>query len=213
MNEAKKKAIELGIAAGSVVLFAGAAIGGTFALFSSEKAVSNHLTVSSGIKAGLYLTSLSQDILDERGLIESKAVDLKAYKDGDGASAYDADKGGVDLSRYDGDIFQAGYIVPTMRGEATLRLYNLGDIAFDYEITTSIKAFDANGNTLTDAAVLTQVEWSVSPTGKSSSPVLKSSSSEIKVSYLFKNADDNNLAAGQTISMDIKVQATQATNN
>lgn len=201
---------ELLISLGCLTVGAGVAIGGTLALFTSEKTVTNRLTVGTGLKAGLYLTSLENDILTEAGTIKSKRADLTTYKDQSGNSAYDTDKQGVDLSKYTGSIFTVEYLAPTMTGEANLRLYNLGDLAFTFDVTLTKKGFDADGKEDSSAVVLDQVKWEMEI--KDDAKQVKASSyADIVLSYEFLDLDNNNDAAGQTVSLDLNIKATQVT--
>lgn len=201
---------ELLISLGCLTVGAGVAIGGTLALFTSEKTVTNRLTVGTGLKAGLYLTSLETDILTEEGSIESKEVDLTTYKDQSGNSAYDTDKQGVDLSKYTGSIFTVEYLAPTMTGEASLRLYNLGDLAFTFDVTLTKKGFDADGKEDSSAVVLEQIKWEMEV--KDDAKQVKASSyADIVLSYEFLDLDNNNDAAGQSVSLDVNIKTTQVT--
>lgn len=201
---------ELLISLGCLTVGAGVAIGGTLALFTSEKTVTNRLTVGTGLKAGLYLTSLENDILTEAGTIKSKRADLTTYKDQSGNSAYDTDKQGVDLSKYTGSIFTVEYLAPTMIGEANLRLYNLGDLAFTFDVALTKKGFDADGKEDSSAAVLEQIKWEME-VKDDAKQVNASSYADIVLSYEFLDLDNNNDAAGQSVSLDLNIKATQVT--
>lgn len=206
MGKTSNKALALAI--GCSVICAGVAVGGTLALFTSEKTVTNHLVVGAGLKAGLYLTSLEKDVLDENGLITRQDVNLATSYPG----AYDSAKEGVDLSKWDGDVITVDYLAPTMGGEATLRLYNLGDIAFTFTVTTSKKGYDSDGKENQSAAALNQIDWASEAKG-SVSQVNKGAYADIKLAYYFNDQNDNNEAMGQKVSFDVTIKATQVANN
>lgn len=193
----------------ALVLFSGVSIGTSFALFSSEKTITNHLTIGKGLMAGLYLSELKQDVIDdETGNIKENNYDLTEFKTDDGKSAYDDDKKAVDLSKYQEDIFQENLLAPTMTGEATLRLYNLGELAFSYKVETTKTAYDKEGKKDDNAEILDQIVFVFDYT---ESVVSKGSYAELKVSYEFKDRDDNNLAVEQSIAIDLRITTTQVT--
>lgn len=193
----------------ALVLFSGVSIGTSFALFSSEKTITNHLTIGKGLMAGLYLSELKQDVIDdETGNIKENNYDLTKFKTDDGRSAYDDDKKAVDLSKYQEDIFQENLLAPTMTGEATLRLYNLGELAFSYKVETTKTAYDKDGKKDDNAEILDQIVFVFDYT---ETVVSKGSYAELKVSYEFKDRDDNNLAVEQSIAIDLRITTTQVT--
>lgn len=193
----------------ALVLFSGVSIGTSFALFSSEKTITNHFTIGKGLMAGLYLSELKQDVIDdETGNIKENNYDLTKFKTDDGKSAYDDDKKAVDLSKYQEDIFQENLLAPTMTGEATLRLYNLGELAFSYKVETTKTAYDKDGKKDDDAEILDQIVFVFDYT---ETVVSKGSYAELKVSYEFKDRDDNNLAVEQSIAIDLRITTTQVT--
>lgn len=204
MGRTSSKALALAI--GRSGICAGVAIGGALALFTLEEKVTNHLVVGTGLKAGLYLTSLEKDILDENGLIKKQKVDLpSSYPD-----AYDSTKEGVDLSKYSGDVIDVDYLAPTMGGEAMLRLYNLGDIAFTFTVTTNKVGYDSNGEENSSIAALKQIDWTAEAKDNVTQ-VYKGGYADIELSYYFNDQENNNEAMGQKVSLDVTIHATQVT--
>lgn len=187
--------------AAALVAAGGIAIGTAYALFTSERGVSTHLVISGNLKAELYLKELKQDVLDERGLITSRTVDLSTLKDRKGESLVPVAGKGVSLTDYGGKVFDGVRLVPTMEGSATFLLENTGDVAFDFTIETTKAAYDSEGRADGKAAVLSQIEWAVEE--PESKQVLKGSSKEITVSYAFKDLEGNNLAQEQTMDLDV----------
>lgn len=188
----------------ALVVFASVSIGTTFALFTSSKTVSNHLTISGGVKASVYLTALSYDEINtSTGLIETTTPTLSTYE------GYDSTKSGVDLSKYTSAIFPSNPIAPTMTGSATFTLYNTGDLAFNYTITTTYK--DKDGNNLDASSELRrQIVFSV-PDSNVSTTINKGDSKSVIVSYSFIDDEKNNDIASQSISLDLLFSVTQVT--
>lgn len=206
--EKKTKAKLVSAIIGSVVLL-GVSVGTTYALFSTEKTITNHLTIGGGLKAGLYLQSLVQDKIDaSTGLIAESTADLSQYVTSDGTSCYDSDKKAVDLAKYDGEIFNNIVIAPTMKGSATLRLYNLGDLAFTYQVNTTKTAYDKDGNVDADAKALDQIVFDFDYT---LATVEKGKYTDIVVSYEFLDTNENNEAMNQSIALDLVINTTQIT--
>lgn len=188
----------------ALVVFASVSIGTTFALFTSSKTVTNHLTISGGVKASVYLTALSYDSLTDKGLIQSNTVDLSTYSEG-----YEESKSGVDLSKYKDAIFPDTPIAPTMTGSATFTLYNTGDMAFNYTITPTYK--DKDGNSLDASSELRrQIVFTIADENTSTT-IEKDGHQQVTVSYSFIDDKKNNDLISQSITLDLLFNVTQVT--
>ncbi len=185
------------------------AIGTTYSLFTNKKDINTHLVISGDLKAELYLKELKQDVLNGDGLIETQTVDLSTLKDSSGANLVPTDGKGVPLLNYAGKIFDNVKLVPTMCGSATFLLCNTGDVAFDYVVETTTKAYASDGNEDSQAAILSQIEWTFDiPESKQ---IAKAGSNEITVSYEFKNLANNNDAQEQSMDLDITFKLSSVT--
>lgn len=182
----------------AATMFMSIAVGTTLALYTSNKSVNVHL-ISGSLEAELYLTSMVRDELDEDGLwLVDQEVDLT------GKTGYEDGKG-VDLSVNTEEVFSDILLVPGMTGTATFRVYNTGDVAFNYTVALVNKEADAE----LDA----ELEIT-SPTA--AAQVTVDSYSEFQVSYVFTDlgVDNdgvglNNDAMDQSVSFDISVLCTQ----
>ncbi len=194
----------------AALLLISAAVGTTYALFSSQKKVNAHLTIGQGVKAGLYLTSLTRDEIDQStGRPAEKTIGLSKYTS-DGKSVYDKDIGGVDLSLYKESVFPQLEIAPTMGGKAEFTLVNQGDVAFTYQLARTKKAYDADGKELgQDASILTQIHFSLED--QDNSIVDKNAKKKFSLSFEFVDDEENNLVQGQSLDADISVHVVQVT--
>lgn len=194
----------------AALLLVGAAVGTTYALFSSQKKVNAHLTIGQGVKAGLYLTSLTRDEIDQStGRPFEKNVELSSYAS-DGKNVYDKDVGGVDLSLYKESVFPQVKIVPTRGGKAEFTLINQGDIAFTYELSRTKKAYDSDGKELAQkAAILSQIHFTLDD--EDNSVVEKGGKKKFSLSFKFIDDEENNLVQGQSLDADISVHVVQVT--
>lgn len=89
-------------------------IGGTYALFTGNVEVNNHLSAGN-LKVGLTRVSYKEHNLDERGVLTDKIDDTV-----------------IDLTQDGKEIFTVDKAVPTSWYEATIEVSNLGSAAFDY---------------------------------------------------------------------------------
>lgn len=193
---------KLGIigAAVAAVAFGGLAVGTTYAIFTANKSKNVHIQTGS-LDAKLYLTSLVRDEVDSQGLwVVDKEVDITDWE------GYEEGKG-VDLSVYSGYVFDGILLIPGMTGTATFRLYNTGNIAFNYSVDKVIDNENSDPE-LVDDMIIT------CPT--SSGLVLSEGYSDFTFGYEFRDdgLDDNgdganNDAMGQTMSLDILVRCSQ----
>lgn len=191
-----------------LLVFGGAAIGTTVALFTSKKEVNAHLKIGGPLKASLYLTDLTQDVLGEDGMIAERKDDLTAYRTSKGEDAYDKDHKGVDLSVYDKNLAFFDGIVPTMTGKMEFLLVNTGDIAFSYSIDHTLSCFGRDGDLVDDEKILDQISYKVD----SSKTLLKAGEEDkITLTYKFLDKEENNSAMEMSFSLDFSVNVVQVT--
>ena len=88
-----------------------------------------------------------------------------------------------------------------MTGKATFVLVNTGDLAFDYVIEDTRKAYKADGTEDASAKIVDQVVFKSSLPEKTT--LKKGESEEITLSYVFNDTDKNNDAMGESIDIDI----------
>ncbi len=196
---AKKFALSLLAAA----LFGGIALGTTYSVFTSSKSVNTHIEIAGkdSLKASLYLKELKQDVLANDGTILIDQDMMSTIKDVSGESIVPDKRGYVDLSLYSGSIFSTVKLVPTMQGSATFVLVNTGDLAFDYVIEDTRKAYKADGSEDKNAKILDQVVFHSSLPETTS--LKKGESEEITLSYVFNDLNENNDVMGESISIDL----------
>ena len=199
----KKEKIILPILA--LVCLAGVALGTTYALFTSNKTVNNHINVGN-LKAGFYLSSITSDEITSTGDIAvDQEKDLSTY------TGYEAGRG-VDLAVYADDVVAVENFAPTMSGQAKFSVYNLGSIKFNYELKIISKSVTlANGTTANDDF---SEQFEVSLTGTAlGSLEANSNVSDIVISYTFLDREDNNDYQLASFSFDVQLVATQVTAN
>lgn len=201
------------------IIFAGAALlltattaaTATYALFSDQKNLVNHLEAGN-LKLGLKRTYLEWKLLDEDGYLKSgysaEVVDFTA--------ASNKNLFGIDNAK----------IVPQSYVEATLSIENKGSVAFNYWINV----FNTDEKT---SSLLSQLEVTVSDVagnvlnggqtianginlGSETAPlgqIAKTDSAKvIKVKVEFKDLDNNNDAMDQVVNFDMTFHAVQAVN-
>lgn len=193
----------------SLLVFSGAAIGTTVALFTSKKDVKTHLKVGNGLVAELYLKDFTRDVLTSDGMIQEENVDLTQYQNSSGENVYVSDKG-VDLSKYDKDLSFYDHIVPTMTGTMTFALYNVGQVAFNYSVSDSFVAYDEEGQVSDSAKIAEQIEYQVGFDEEKT--ILKAGEETLfTIHYEFMDDEENNLVMGQSFTIDFVVDMTQVT--
>ncbi len=196
----------------TVLLGVALVVGGTFALFSDEVTVNNHLSAGS-LEVGLQRTSFTTHTIADNGLMEdvtdSTVVDLVASND---------------------PVFNIVNAVPTSYYAAKLEVSNRGDVAFDYGVrilwntennaTDEQKLFaeqititisDAYGTTLKEFALADCAENQVSL----GSVLAKTNDAQdyptgsFIVKATFEDREDNNGVQLITIDFDLQVYAVQ----
>lgn len=190
------------ISVGALAVCLGATVGTTFALFTSEKTVNNHINAGN-LTCDFYLTEFVYDELDEDGLITSKTEDLTKW------TGWTASESGVDLKVFSGDVISVDKFCPSMEGYAVFKVKNTGDIAFNY--TFEVLNKKAVWADQTDKSSEFDTVMSVEVTGTSTDPVKKGQSvATNKVAFKFLNEASNDWQKA-TFSFDIQLVATQVT--
>jgi len=180
----------------------GATVGTTFALFTSEKTVNNHLNVGS-LSCGFYLNELKYDSLTSTGEIETKTEDLSSW------TGYKSATQNVDLKVYSGDVIKVEKMCPSMEGYAIFEVENAGDIAFTY--TFEVLNKHAEWADQTDKTEDFDSVMTVEVSGVSSDVVKKGEKvSTNKVSFKFLSTASNDWQ-NASFSFDIQLVATQIT--
>ncbi len=113
MNEGKKDTLWIS-ALLALVLCVALLIGGTYALFTGNVEVNNHLSAGN-LKVGLTRVSYKEWVLNDSGLMGEKT-----------------DSTAIDLTKNGNEIFTVEKAVPTAWYEATIEVSNEGSTAFDY---------------------------------------------------------------------------------
>lgn len=202
----KGKIRTLLVACVMIMLCSAMIVGGTYALWTDTVTVSNHL-VAGSLDVKLARTSLSKTYLDtETGYLTT-----------------DQDTTELDLSEATtANVFGIAddeLIVPCSSYEATLKLSNVGSVAFNYDVViqcTSVSnalaeqlavyVDDVQVGYLSDfyaegeEAIISQQTMSKTDAAKL-----------FTVKIVFEDLDTNNNAKGQSASFDLVVKATQAT--
>lgn len=186
-----------------LVLFGGIAVGATFALFSDSSTINSHVEAGT-LELGFTRTKLSGTKLNADGKLE----DFE-------------DSNPVDLKESQEDIFTFDEVVPTLYQEATLKVDNLGTLAFDYSIkfdategaetalANQLEVTVTQGETEVKKDTLARVlaEDSYIPLGSLDA----GGSADFVVKIEFLDTADNNSAKNTTLSFDFTLYCEQAT--
>ena len=213
-----KKRRTLLISCAIILLCTSMIVGGTYALLTEKVVAKNHL-VAGTLDVTLERTHLEYTTIDENGQL--KVVTNKDVIDF-------TDKTPENIFGLSGQT----KIVPGGYFQATMKLTNKGDIAFDYTIQvkmqTAMNAFaeqlqvtltDAEGKTLVDAEGKPIFDKKLSELGTTQSidtgSMLKAGVETFTVRVTFLNVDSalNNQAQGQEAMFDMIITATQQTPN
>lgn len=197
----------------AIAIFGGIAIGTTYSVFTSSKKVNTHIEIAGQdtLQASLYLKELKQDILAEDGTILKDQNMMSTIIDSSGKAIESDERGYKDLTGYTGSIFSTVKLVPTMQGTATFVLANTGDLAFNYVIEDTRKAFKADGTEDVNAKIVDQVVFK--STLPENTTLKRGESKEISISYVFNDSDENNDVMGQSIEIDLTFKISSVTRN
>ena len=185
------------------------AVGASYALFTDQVTVNNHLSAGS-LDVGLYRVEYKENVLVADGTMAESTPDTTR----------------VDLTQNADKLFVIDDLfVPTSWYETTVEVSNSGDVAFDYGVRILWKDDPANDKDQIIAEQI-QITISVGDTQKEQfylcdcadydvvlGSMLKGDAAEqFTVKAEFVNHDDNNAAMQAEIEFDLQVYATQKTN-
>ena len=185
------------------------AVGASYALFTDQVTVNNHLSAGS-LDVGLYRVEYKENVLVADGTMAESTPDTTR----------------VDLTQNADKLFVIDDLfVPTSWYETTVEVSNSGDVAFDYGVRILWKDDPANDKDQIIAGQI-QITISVGDTQKEQfylcdcakydvvlGSMLKGDAAEqFTVKAEFVNRDDNNAAMQAEIEFDLQVYATQKTN-
>jgi predicted ribosomally synthesized peptide with SipW-like signal peptide len=185
------------------------AVGASYALFTDQVTVNNHLSAGS-LDVGLYRVEYKENVLVADGTMAESTPDTTR----------------VDLTQNADKLFVIDDLfVPTSWYETTVEVSNSGDVAFDYGVRILWKDDPANDKDQIIAEQI-QITISVGDTQKEQfylcdcadydvvlGSMLKGDAAEqFTVKAEFVNRDANNAAMQAEIEFDLQVYATQKTN-
>ena len=185
------------------------AVGASYALFTDQVTVNNHLSAGS-LDVGLYRVEYKENVLVADGTMAESTPDTTR----------------VDLTQNADKLFVIDDLfVPTSWYETTVEVSNSGDVAFDYGVRILWKDDPSNDKDQIIAEQI-QITISVGDTQKEQfylcdcadydvvlGSMLKGDAAEqFTVKAEFVNHDDNNAAMQAEIEFDLQVYATQKTN-
>lgn len=185
------------------------AVGASYALFTDQVTVNNHLSAGS-LDVGLYRVEYKENVLVADGTMAESTPDTTR----------------VDLTQNADKLFVIDDLfVPTSWYETTVEVSNSGDVAFDYGVRILWKDDPANDKDQIIAEQI-QITISVGDTQKEQfylcdcadydvvlGSMLKGDAAEqFTVKAEFVNRDYNNAAMQAEIKFDLQVYATQKTN-
>lgn len=185
------------------------AVGASYALFTDQVTVNNHLSAGS-LDVGLYRVEYKENVLVADGTMAESTPDTTR----------------VDLTQNADKLFVIDDLfVPTSWYETTVEVSNSGDVAFDYGVRILWTDDTANDKDQIIAEQI-QITISVGDTQKKQfylcdcadydvvlGSMLKGDAAEqFTVKAEFVNRDDNNAAMQAEIDFDLQVYATQKTN-
>ena len=185
------------------------AVGASYALFTDQVTVNNHLSAGS-LDVGLYRVEYKENVLVADGTMAESTPDTTR----------------VDLTQNADKLFVIDDLfVPTSWYETTVEVSNSGDVAFDYGVRILWKDDPANDK---DQIIAKQIQITISVGDMQKEQfylcdcadydvvlgsMLKGDAAEqFTVKAEFVNRDDNNAAMQAEIEFDLQVYATQKTN-
>lgn len=210
----KSKVRTLLLASVMIMLCTVMIVGGSYALWSGNVTVSNHLQAGS-LKVELYRTSLTKLTLGEDGYLKS-----------------DTDDNPINFSDTNTEtnnvfgIADDEKVVPGASYEATMKLVNSGSVAFTYDIIIELKELTDNNRALAnqlkvyvddvDKGALSSFIGDNNTAVISTDLTVKANenTSEFTIKIEFVNNTDNttnNAAQKQEVSFDLIINATQTT--
>lgn len=207
MNKKYRSLVFAGVA---LLLTATTAAVATYALFTDQKQLTNHLEAGD-LKIGLKRTNLEWKLLDDDGYLQLGSDDTVI----DFTSATNSNLFGLSEAK----------IVPQSYVEATLSIENKGSVAFGYWINIfntdsesnallsqlEVTVTDGSGNKLNDGQTSLVSGINVGSEASPIGEIAKTDSAKvIKVKVEFKDLEDNNDAMDQTVNFDMVLHAVQS---
>ena len=212
----------------TLVLCLALVAGGSYALFTDEETLENHL-VAGTMDVTLVRTDLVTETLDNStGFLVEKSVERGDYADNvDYTNGKNRETNVFGLA--DGDL-----IVPKSKYTATMTISNntpeyKSDVAFAYWIKISIGDEDAakalasqlrvtvkQGSTYNESLLLNAATGDGCYIGGQDSPIgilARNCSQDFTVTVEFVSSDANNSAKSQSLDFDLTVYAVQVTSN
>ena len=182
-------------------------VGGTFALFSDQATVNNHLAAGE-LKVGLFRTSYTQYVLGTDGRM-TETTDATTR---------------VDLRTDNAKLFVAEKAVPTSYYSATIEVSNLGNVAFDYGARV-VWTDDTENDEDQIIAEQIRITVTVGTTQKAQFTLAECTGNDVALGSIlaghaaqsfvvkaeFLNDESNNEAMTATVDFDLQVYATQKT--
>lgn len=205
----KSKVRTLLIACVMIMLCTAMIIGGTFALWSDNKTITNHLSAGT-LNVSLTRIGHTKKTLDENGYLKTNEVTNE----------------NVDFSASTTEnvfgLSEGEVIVPCASYEARLKLTNSGDVAISYGIAIQLGTCDTELKSQLKVSVkIGDGAWTTKSLSEITTGTLaivtdqaltKNAAQEFSVKVEFADAENNNAAKGQEANFDLLVTAIQKTN-
>lgn len=199
--EKKKSSNRLTILAAciAIVLSLSAIVGGTFALFSADVAVTNNVLQAGSLSVKLERISLQATDLENGVLVPGQDV---------------ADSPAKDFSNSQENVFGLDgndVIVPGSEYIATMRLTNTGTVAFDF--TASLQITDDNAEAkLSEQLTLKLVDMNDQELQNGTVYAGNDNTFTFKVVLIFNDLSTNNAVMNAGAKVNLLISCTQKTN-
>lgn len=199
--EKKKSSNRLTILAAciAIVLSLSAIVGGTFALFSADVAVTNNVLQAGSLSVKLERISLQATDLENGVLVPGQDI---------------ADSPAKDFSNSQENVFGLDgndVIVPGSEYIATMRLTNTGTVAFDF--TASLQITDDNAEAkLSEQLTLKLVDMNDQELQNGTVYAGNDNTFTFKVVLIFNDLSTNNAVMNAGAKVNLLISCTQKTN-
>lgn len=204
----KSKIKTLLIACVMIMLCTAMIVGGTFALWSDNKQVTNHLSAGT-LNVSLTRIGHTKKTLNESGYLETEEVTSESVD-------FSAATGSNIFALKEGEV-----IVPCASYEAKLKLKNNGDVAITYGVAIKLGTCDTELKSQLKVSVkIGDGDWTTKSLSEITSAGLtivnnqalaKNAEQVFSVKVEFADMENNNAAKGQAANFDLLVNAVQAT--
>lgn len=182
-------------------------VAGTYALWSDSVSVDNHLTAGS-LKVKLERTNLNKTLLDNQtGYLVTSTVDTVVDF--------------TDSNTQDDNVFDVSEgekVVPGTSYEATMKIKNNGDVAFEYDVIIKLTSVNnALANQLkvyidgVDKGYLSEFVQNGQAVIDSQTMAKNDNAKVFVVKVVFEHLATNNEAQNQEVKFDLLVNAVQVT--